>query len=134
MKLFRHEFEVRDYELDAQGVVNNAVYVSYLEVGRHKYCASIGLDLLLVEQRGYRFMLAALAINYHQSLVSGDVFYVTVIPRLNGRLRVEFDQEIRLLRDDSLVASATATVICLNKQTNKPCRPTMATDLFIDAT
>ena len=33
--LHEHSFEVRDYECDLQGVVNNAVYMHYLEHARH---------------------------------------------------------------------------------------------------
>jgi acyl-CoA thioester hydrolase len=34
---FKLEFEVRDYEYDLSGVVNNAVYQNYLEHARHMY-------------------------------------------------------------------------------------------------
>lgn len=122
-KNFRHELEVRDYELDAQGVVNNAVYVSYLEVGRHKYCAANGLDLLSVEARGYRFMLAALSIRYHQPLHSGMKFYVTALPYLQGKLKLIFKQGIYRLDNDDCIASAEATVICYDIARAKPCSP-----------
>ena len=122
-KNFRHELEVRDYELDAQGVVNNAVYVSYLEVGRHKYCAANGLDLLSVEARGYRFMLAALSIRYRQSLRSGMKFYVTAVPRYHGKLKLVFEQGIYLVDDDTCIATAEATVICYDISRQRPCSP-----------
>ncbi len=34
---FELEFTVRDYECDLQGIVNNAVYLNYLEHTRHQY-------------------------------------------------------------------------------------------------
>ena len=34
---YKLDFEVRDYECDVQGVVNNAVYQNYLEVTRNKW-------------------------------------------------------------------------------------------------
>ena len=33
---FQLEFQVRDYECDMQGHVNNAVYLNYLEHCRHE--------------------------------------------------------------------------------------------------
>ena len=41
---YRLQFEVRDYECDLQGIVNNAVYQNYLEHARHQLLKSIGVD------------------------------------------------------------------------------------------
>ena len=41
---FEIELQVRDYECDIQGIVNNAVYQNYLEHCRHKFLNSVGLD------------------------------------------------------------------------------------------
>jgi len=40
------EFEVRDYECDLQGVVNNANFQHYLEHARHKWLESMAWILL----------------------------------------------------------------------------------------
>ncbi|QGO66637.1 hypothetical protein Psal073_01594 [Piscirickettsia salmonis] len=37
VSLFIWQSEVKDSELDAQAIVNNAVYFTYLEHTRHKY-------------------------------------------------------------------------------------------------
>ena len=42
--VFVLDMEVRDYECDLQGVVNNSVYQNYLEHTRHKYLKSTGID------------------------------------------------------------------------------------------
>jgi acyl-CoA thioesterase FadM len=42
---FRLDFEVRDYECDLQGIVNNAVYQNYLEHTRHEFLKQKGWSL-----------------------------------------------------------------------------------------
>ena len=36
------DIKVRDYELDAEGIVNNANYLHYLEYTRHCFCEDCG--------------------------------------------------------------------------------------------
>ena len=38
------EMQVRDYELDAEGIVNNANYLHYLEHTRHQFCCEYGIS------------------------------------------------------------------------------------------
>ena len=41
---FELDMQVRDYECDIQGIVNNAVYQNYLEHCRHKFLQMAGFD------------------------------------------------------------------------------------------
>lgn len=38
------DIKVRDYELDAEGIVNNANYLHYLEYTRHCFCEDCGFS------------------------------------------------------------------------------------------
>ena len=49
---FSIEIEVRDYELDLQGILNNSVYQNYLEHCRHRYLKEIGLDFAALHAEG----------------------------------------------------------------------------------
>ena len=48
----RLEFQVRDYECDMQGVVNNSVYQNYLEHARHEFLKMLGIDFAEMTRRG----------------------------------------------------------------------------------
>ena len=44
---------VRTYECDAYGHVNNAVYLNYLELGRHSFLKEAGFDYAAIVAAGY---------------------------------------------------------------------------------
>ena len=52
MKRFELEMQVRDYECDVQGIVNNAVYQNYLEHARHEFLHAVGCDFHALRAEG----------------------------------------------------------------------------------
>ena len=48
LKMFRHKYpvRVRNFEVDSQGIVHNAVYLEYCEIGRVEYVRELGIKLL----------------------------------------------------------------------------------------
>ena len=50
--IFSIEMQVRDYELDAEGIVNNANYLHYLEHTRHQFCTQNGISFAEMQERG----------------------------------------------------------------------------------
>ena len=91
---FELALEVRDYECDLQGVVNNAVYLNYLEHARHQYLQSLGFSFADFHQQGYDLVLVRAEIDYKASLRSGDCFMVTARCERESRLRFRFVQDI----------------------------------------
>ena len=57
-----YEMEVRDHELDAQGIVNNAHYLHYLEHARHKFLNQIELDFVGLAQRGVNLVVVRVVV------------------------------------------------------------------------
>jgi len=110
---FSLSFQVRDYECDLQGVVNNAVYQNYLEHARHTFLKSRGVDFAALSAQGVNLVLVRAELDYKRSLRSGDSFEIRVHVEPEGRVRMVFVQEI--LKDDgTLVLSARMTGTALD--------------------
>lgn len=111
---FELPFQVRDYECDLQGVVNNSVYQNYLEHTRHQFMLSIGLDFADLFKRDILAVVARVDLAYKVPLRSGDNFV--------SRLRVEhqgvkyiFHQGIYRLPDEKLCLKGVVTTTSIVK-------------------
>lgn len=100
------ELEVRDYECDLQGIVNNAVYLHYLEHTRHTFLRSEGIDFAALAASGVNLVVLRLEIDYRRSLRSGDRFLVTVDLERVSPLRMAFVQHIYRLPDMEQIVRA----------------------------
>lgn len=69
---FRTEIKVRDYEVDVQGIVNNARYLHYLEHTRHEFCDWIGYSFAEMHRQGNDPVLRRAEIDYLTPLSLGD--------------------------------------------------------------
>ena len=70
--------KVRDYELDALGIVNHATYINYMEQCRNDYARDLGVDFIEYYHAGYSFVVAGIDIQYRSPLTAKEEFYVTV--------------------------------------------------------
>ncbi|MCF6267271.1 MAG: acyl-CoA thioesterase [Desulfuromusa sp.] len=106
---FQLEFQVRDYECDMQGHVNNAVYLNYLEHCRHEFIKQLGLDFSELVRRGISLVIIRAEIDYKYSLQSGDRFMIGVILERISPLRYRFVQDVYSLPEKKLVLKARVT-------------------------
>ena len=113
---FRLNFEVRDYECDLSGIVNNAIYQHYLEHARHRYLKTRGLDFAALEEQGITLVVVRIEMDFLYPLRSGDKFYVEVKPERISRLRFGFQQDIYRLPDEKQILDAKVIGTALNDQ------------------
>lgn len=71
--VFSINIKVRDYELDSEGIVNNANYLHYLEYTRHEFCEANGFSFGRMAENGIVPVLSRAVIDYLTPLRSGDV-------------------------------------------------------------
>ncbi|MFP4376521.1 MAG: acyl-CoA thioesterase [Spirochaetales bacterium] len=101
--------EVRDYECDMEGIVNNAVYQNYLEHARHRFLKEVGVDFAELTRAGIHPVVVRAEIDYKRPLRSGDRFTVTVELERVSKLKFAFVQTI--LRDQGVNEGAGEPVV-----------------------
>ena len=70
--IFELPMKVRDYEVDSEGIVNNAVYLHYLKHTRHEFCEWAGLSFREMHSRGIDPVLSKVEIEYKHPLGLGE--------------------------------------------------------------
>jgi len=124
--IFEYEMDVRDYECDMQGVVNNSVYQNYLEHTRHQYLKSIGLNFAELTEKQINLMVIRIEIDYKASLKSGDTFISALRMERISALRFGFVQQISRKSDNKVMIKA----LVIGTSVNERGRPELHQDLI----
>lgn len=126
---FSLNFEVRDYECDVQGIVNNAVYQHYLEHTRHVFLKQHGLDFAELSRQGIDLVVIRVELDYLYPLRPADRFFVGLNFERVSRLRFGFWQDIFRLPDEKPILQAKVIGTSLNKA-GRPFLPPALTSAF----
>lgn len=110
------ELQVRDYECDAQGIVNNAVYLHYLEYARHSFLQDRGISFQDLIARGIFLVVVRAEIDYSKPLRGGDMMRVETGVEKMSRLKFNFHQRILSLPAEEAVLKARITGTSLDKK------------------
>lgn len=112
---FSLEFDVRDYECDLQGVVNNANYQHYLEHARHEFLISKGICFVQLHDEGLDLIVTKVEIEYKYPLRSRDKFIVKLDIQREGNAKLVFIQDIFRLPDEKHIVHARVTGVATRK-------------------
>ena len=121
---FTLPFDVRDYECDLQGIVNNAVYQQYLEHTRHRFLQTSGVSFAELTQQGINVVVFRAELDYKHPLRSGDTFTIGVRLERLSPVRFAFLQDLYLTTGGQELLSLTAKIVCAAmNRTGKPIMP-----------
>ena len=110
--VFETRMEVRDYECDIEGIVNNANYVHYCEHTRHLFLQHCGLSFAEMHAKGVDAVVARMNLQYKVPLRPDDVFLSRLWIEKVGIMYV-FHQDIFRACDEVLCFRGAITLVCL---------------------
>lgn len=110
--IYELRIRVRDYEVDSQGIVNNANYLHYFEHTRHEFCRMAGTTFAAMQADGLDPVVRRIEVDYMSPLRLGDMMVSRLWFFRNGP-RFMFRQEIVREADGALCASGLVTIVCL---------------------
>jgi acyl-CoA thioester hydrolase len=123
VKGFRHRIRlrVRNYHVDWQGIVHNAVYLEYFETGRIEYLRKIGHVLHLASvNRSSRVVLARNEIDYIFPARFDDLLEIGTTISQIGTSSFVFEGIIRIRETDTLIAKNRAVHVWLHPDGHYP--------------
>ena len=110
--VFETRMEVRDYECDIEGIVNNANYLHYTEHTRHLFLRQCGLSFAEMHEKGVDAVVARMNLQYKTPLRCDDEFISRLWLEKQG-IKYIFNQDIFRASDEALCFRGDITLVCL---------------------
>jgi acyl-CoA thioester hydrolase len=110
--IYETRMEVRDYECDIEGIVNNANYVHYCEHTRHLFLQHCGLSFAEMHAKGVDAVVARMNLQYKVPLRPDDEFISRLWLEKQG-IKYVFHQDIFRASDETLCFRGDITLVCL---------------------
>ena len=128
------EFRVRYGETDQMGIVYQANYLVWCEVGRTELMRARGMSYADIERAGISLAVSELSVRFHAAALYDDVIRVrTTLADLRSRL-ITFDYVITKLDTGNRLVTARTSLISIDSSTGKPTAlPSFVRGLFAPA-
>ena len=110
--IFETRMEVRDYECDIEGIVNNANYLHYCEHTRHLFLKECGLSFAEMHAKGVDAVVARMNLQYKTPLRPDDEFISRMRLTKEG-IKYVFHHDIYRAADEMLCFRADVTLVCI---------------------
>ncbi len=110
--VYETRMEVRDYECDIEGIVNNANYLHYIEHTRHLFLKSLGVSFADAHAKGHDAVVARMSMQFKVPLRCDDEFVSKLALEKDG-LRYVFYQDLFRASDHKLSFRSKVELVCL---------------------
>ncbi len=109
---YETRMEVRDYECDIEGIVNNANYLHYMEHTRHLFLKECGLSFADMHAKGVDAVVARMNLQFKTPLRCDDEFISRLALKKEG-IRYVFYQDIYRAGDEQLCFKGVAELVSI---------------------
>ncbi len=110
--IFETQMQVRDYECDIEGIVNNANYLHYAEHTRHLFLKERGLSFAEMHRKGVDAVVARMNLQFKTPLQSDDEFISKIAVEKEG-IKIVFYQYFYRASDLALCFRGRIELVCL---------------------
>ena len=115
------KIRVRYGETDQMGIVNNAVYPAYYEIGRTMMFRELGFPYKKMEEEGVLIPLSDLYVKFHfPAYYDEELTLITMLNEMPAA-RIRFDYEIYNSKGE-LINSGYSIQAFINAKTRRPIR------------
>jgi acyl-CoA thioester hydrolase len=119
-KVFQQLFQVRHYECDAYGHLNNANYLRYMQEAAFNASADVGYDFARYHKLGSHWLIRYSDIEYLRPLAYGDRIVVTTWVEDFRRVRSIRAYKFQIDGADNIAAQAYTDWVYLDSKTMRP--------------
>lgn len=125
----QHEIQirVRYSETDAMGFLHHGNYANYFEMGRIELNRTLGGDYRALEESGVFLVVVRLDIKYASPARFDDQLMLTT--RIVRVTPAKLLHEYELKRDETVIATASSTLACVDSSGNVRRMPDAIADL-----
>ena len=109
---YETRMEVRDYECDIEGIVNNANYLHYMEHTRHLFLKECGLSFADMHAKGVDAVVARMNLQFKTPLRC-DVEFISRLALKKEGIRYVFYQDIYRACDEQLCFKGVAELVSI---------------------
>lgn len=110
--VYETRMDVRDYECDIEGIVNNANYLHYAEHTRHRFLKACGISFAEMHEKGVDVVVARMNLQFKSPLRCDDEMISRLALTKEG-LRYVFYQDIYRASDERLCFKAVTEIVAL---------------------
>jgi acyl-CoA thioester hydrolase len=104
---------VRYPEVDAMGYLHHSRFFQYFEMGRVELLRSRGINYADLERQGIFFVVAKVECKYRAAARYDEE--LTLLTRVTRQAHVRIDHAYELRRGSTLLAEASTTIACVDR-------------------